>query len=86
MRVLSIRILFVCGLLIAQTDRMQTVALRRAQLEARDVAAAMIEAAKQNKEGFTVYEYDEMKRLITRSANCRKDSDENRESIFDKNA
>jgi len=46
----------------------------------------MIEAAKQNKEGFTVYEYDEMKRLITRSANCRKDPDENRESIFDKNA
>ena len=36
-------------------------------IEARDVAAAMIEAAKQNKEGFTVYEYDEMKRLITRS-------------------
>jgi len=38
-------------------------------IEARDVAAAMIEAAKQNKEGFVVvYEYDEMKRLITRSA------------------
>ena len=34
-------------------------------IEARDVAAAMIEAAKQNKEGCTVYEYDEMKRLIT---------------------
>ena len=44
----------------------------------------MIEAAKQNKEGFTVSEYDEMKRLITRSANRRKDSD--RESILDKNA
>jgi uncharacterized protein YbjT (DUF2867 family) len=34
-------------------------------IEARDVAAAMIEAAKQNKKGFTVHEYDEMKRLIT---------------------
>jgi len=34
-------------------------------IEAREVAAAMIEASKQNKEGFTVYEYDEMKRLIT---------------------
>jgi uncharacterized protein YbjT (DUF2867 family) len=33
-------------------------------IEARDVAAAMIEASKQNKEGFIVYEYDEMKRSI----------------------
>ena len=40
-------------------------------IEARDVAAAMIEAAKQNIEGCTIYEYDEMKRLITRSANRR---------------
>jgi len=36
-------------------------------IEARNVAAAMVEASKQNKEGFTVYEYDEMKRLITDS-------------------
>ena len=55
-------------------------------IEARDVAAAMIEAAKQNKEGCTVYEYDEMKRLITRSADRRENSDEDRESILDKNA
>jgi uncharacterized protein YbjT (DUF2867 family) len=34
-------------------------------IEARDVAAAMIEAAKQNKKGSHVYEYDETKRLIT---------------------
>ena len=34
-------------------------------IEARAVAAAMIEVAKQNKEGFTIYEYDEMKRLLT---------------------
>jgi uncharacterized protein YbjT (DUF2867 family) len=34
-------------------------------IEASDVAAAMIEASKQNKEGFTIYEYDEMKRLLT---------------------
>ena len=34
-------------------------------IEARDVAAAMIEVSKQNKEGFTIYEHDEMKRLIT---------------------
>jgi hypothetical protein len=34
-------------------------------IEARDVAAAMIEVAKQNKEGSTVYEFDEMKRSIT---------------------
>jgi len=40
-------------------------------IEARDVAAAMIEAAKQNIEGCTIYLYDEMKRLITRSANRR---------------
>src|ERR1700737_1165085 len=33
-------------------------------IEARDVAAAMIEASKQNKEAFTIYEYDEMKRLL----------------------
>ena len=33
-------------------------------IEARDVAAAMIEAAKQNKAGLTIYEYDEMQRLI----------------------
>lgn|ERR1700687_1604145 len=33
-------------------------------IEAREVAAAMIEAAKQSKEGITVHEYDEMKRLI----------------------
>ena len=34
-------------------------------IEARDVGAAMIEASKQNNEGFTIYEYDEMKRLLT---------------------
>ncbi len=34
-------------------------------IEARDVAAAMIEASKENKEGLTIYEYDEMKRLIS---------------------
>jgi len=34
-------------------------------IEARDVAAAMIEASRQNIEGFTIYEYDEMKRLLT---------------------
>jgi uncharacterized protein YbjT (DUF2867 family) len=34
-------------------------------IEARDVAAAMIEASKQNKEGFSIFEYDEMKSLIT---------------------
>ena len=34
-------------------------------IEARDVAAAMIEVSKQNNEGFTIYEHDEMKRLIT---------------------
>jgi uncharacterized protein YbjT (DUF2867 family) len=33
-------------------------------IEARDVAAAMIEASKHNNEGFTIYEYDEMKRSI----------------------
>jgi len=33
-------------------------------IEARDVGAAMVEASKQNKEGLTIYEYDEMKRLI----------------------
>jgi len=37
-------------------------------IEARDVAAAMIAAAKRNREGFTVYEYDEMKRLIALSS------------------
>lgn len=34
-------------------------------IEAKDVAAAMVEAAKQNKKGFTVYEYEEMKTFIT---------------------
>lgn len=33
-------------------------------IEARDVGAAMIEASKQNNEGFTIYEYDEMKRSL----------------------
>jgi len=37
-------------------------------IEAKDVAAAMVEAAKQNKKGFTVYEYEEMKTLITQSS------------------
>jgi uncharacterized protein YbjT (DUF2867 family) len=32
-------------------------------IEARDVAAAMVEASKQNKAGPTIYGYDEMKRL-----------------------
>jgi uncharacterized protein YbjT (DUF2867 family) len=34
-------------------------------IEAGDVAAAMIEASKENKEGSTIYEYDDMERLIT---------------------
>jgi uncharacterized protein YbjT (DUF2867 family) len=33
-------------------------------IEAREVAAAMIEASTQSKEGLAVYEHDEMKRLI----------------------
>jgi uncharacterized protein YbjT (DUF2867 family) len=34
-------------------------------IAAREVAAAMIVAAKQEKEGISIYEYEEMKSLIT---------------------